>query len=132
MFDVDHQHVAVGRGHRRKARCDADISAPQECAADCVDGVQRSLDPQKNDSRFADTGALMRRGRKDNGLYAWIGSFLRRRVAPLFADLVYGLSQRDTSSLALAVVIAAVTGLVGTWVPVSRAAKANVIKVLRE
>ncbi|HET9370629.1 MAG TPA: ABC transporter permease [Vicinamibacterales bacterium] len=61
-----------------------------------------------------------------------IGLLLSVAVAPLFADLVYGLDQRDVSSLAIAVVIATAAGIVGTWVPVRRSANANVVKVLRE
>jgi ABC-type antimicrobial peptide transport system permease subunit len=52
--------------------------------------------------------------------------------APLFGDLVFGVGQRDTSSLAIAVAVAVVAGVLGTWVPVRRAAQADVVRVLRE
>ena len=61
-----------------------------------------------------------------------VGLLLSLTAAPLFADLVYGVGHRDGNSLAIAVVIALVTGVVGTWVPVRRSANANVVKVLRE
>jgi predicted permease len=53
-------------------------------------------------------------------------------AAPFFAGLIYGVGQRDARSLSLAVVVATVAGIVGTWVPVRRAARADVITVLRE
>jgi ABC-type antimicrobial peptide transport system permease subunit len=61
-----------------------------------------------------------------------IGIGLSLAVAPLFADLVYGVSHRDAASLLIATAVAAVTGIVGTWLPVRRAANANVVKILRE
>ena len=61
-----------------------------------------------------------------------VGLVLSLFVAPLFADLVYGVAQRDRSSLGLAVLIAVTTGILGTWFPVRRAANANVVKTLRE
>jgi putative ABC transport system permease protein len=60
------------------------------------------------------------------------GVLLSVAVAPLFAGLVYGVNHRDVWSLSIATAIAAVTGLVGTWLPVRRAANANVVKILRE
>ena len=53
-------------------------------------------------------------------------------AAPLFADLVYGVSQREISSLAMAVALAIAAGVLGTIVPARRAARADVVKLLRE
>jgi ABC-type antimicrobial peptide transport system permease subunit len=53
-------------------------------------------------------------------------------AAPFFGDLVYGVGLRDTGSLAIAVTVAITAGVLGTWVPVRRAARADVIGVLRE
>jgi ABC-type antimicrobial peptide transport system permease subunit len=61
-----------------------------------------------------------------------LGLLIALLGSALFADLTYGVDRRDALSLSLAVVVAIVTGLVGTWVPVRRAANANVVKVLRE
>ncbi len=61
-----------------------------------------------------------------------IGVLLALAVSPLFADLVYRIGRRDASSLSIAVVVALVTGVLGTWIPLRRAANANVVKVLRE
>jgi ABC-type antimicrobial peptide transport system permease subunit len=61
-----------------------------------------------------------------------IGVLLSMAVAPLFADLVYGVGHRDASSLSAAAAIAVVTGIVGSWLPVRRAASNDIVKVLRE
>lgn len=61
-----------------------------------------------------------------------IGVLLSMLIAPLFADLVYGVGYRDVSSLSMAAVIAVVTGIVGSWLPVRRAASNDIVKVLRE
>ena len=61
-----------------------------------------------------------------------VGSALSLSAAPLFAGLVYGVGHRDGNSLAIAVVIALVTGRGRYRVPVRRSANANVVKVLRE
>ena len=47
-------------------------------------------------------------------------------------DLVYGVGSRDPASLSAAIGIAAAAGLLGTYVPLKRAAKANVIEALRD
>lgn len=60
------------------------------------------------------------------------GVALSLASAPLFDDLVYGVSRRDVSSLLLAVMIAVAAGLAGTLLPVRRAARTDVVKVLRE
>jgi putative ABC transport system permease protein len=61
-----------------------------------------------------------------------VGVLLSMAVAPLFADLVYGVGHRDVSSLSMAAVVAVVTGIVGSWLPVRRAASNDIVKVLRE
>jgi ABC-type antimicrobial peptide transport system permease subunit len=61
-----------------------------------------------------------------------IGVVLSIAAAPLFDDLVYGVGRRDAASLSLAIVVAIVAGLAGTLLPVRRAARADVVKVLRE
>jgi predicted permease len=61
-----------------------------------------------------------------------VGALISVAGASLVADLVYGVGQRDVGSLTLAVAVAAAAGLAGTWVPVRRAANANVVKLLRE
>ena len=60
-----------------------------------------------------------------------MGVALAIGAAPLFSDLVYGVSPRDLISLSAASVLAVVTGLVGTYVPVRRAGSANVVVALR-
>ena len=52
-------------------------------------------------------------------------------VAPLFGSLIHGVAPRDAWSLAAAAVIAACTGLVGSYVPLRRAAEADPTLVLR-
>jgi putative ABC transport system permease protein len=61
-----------------------------------------------------------------------IGLLMAVAGAPLFADLTYGVGRRDLASLSLAVGVAVLAGLIGTWVPVRRAANANVVRLLRE
>jgi putative ABC transport system permease protein len=60
------------------------------------------------------------------------GILLSMAVAPLFADLVYGVGQRDASSLSMAAAVAVTTGIIGSWLPVRRAASHDVVRVLRE
>jgi putative ABC transport system permease protein len=60
-----------------------------------------------------------------------VGVGLAMGAAPLFSDLVYGVSPRDLTSLTAAGVLAVVTGLVGTYVPVRRAGSSNVVVALR-
>ena len=52
--------------------------------------------------------------------------------APLFADLLYGVSARDAGSLAGAVALTALVGAMAMYVPARRAARANIVAVLRE
>jgi ABC-type antimicrobial peptide transport system permease subunit len=61
-----------------------------------------------------------------------VGLLMALLGSSLFADLIYGVSRRDALSLSLAVGLAILMGFVGTWVPVRRAASANVVKLLRE
>jgi hypothetical protein len=60
------------------------------------------------------------------------GVLLSLAVAPLFAELAYGVARRDVRSVALALAVAVCAGVLGTYLPVRRAANANVGKVLRE
>ena len=60
------------------------------------------------------------------------GIFLSVAAAPFVSELVYGVGTRDWRSLLAAVGVAALAGVLGTWVPVRRAANADVLKVLRE
>jgi predicted permease len=59
------------------------------------------------------------------------GVLLSLAVAPLFADLIYGIGARDAGSLVIAIVAAAMAGTLGTYLPVVRAANANIVKILR-
>jgi putative ABC transport system permease protein len=61
-----------------------------------------------------------------------VGALLSLAVSPLFGALVYGVGQRDVFSLGLALVLAIAASLLGMYVPVRRAANANVVSVLRE
>jgi hypothetical protein len=61
-----------------------------------------------------------------------VGVVLALLAAPVLGDLVYGVSSRDTASLAAAVGAAILAGGLGTWLPVQRAARANIVKILRE
>jgi len=61
-----------------------------------------------------------------------IGALLSFAVSPLFGALVYGVGQRDPLSLLLALGLAIVVSLLGIYVPVRRAAAANVVTALRE
>jgi len=61
-----------------------------------------------------------------------LGLLIALAAASLFADLIFGVDRRDVVSLTLAVGVAILAGLVGTWLPVRRAANANVVKLLRE
>ena len=61
-----------------------------------------------------------------------IGLLLSLVAAPLFAELAYGVGARDAGSLTIALIVAVCAGALGTYVPVRRAANANVGKVLRE
>ena len=60
------------------------------------------------------------------------GALLSLAAAPFLSELVYAVEPRSPGSLAFAALAAAVTGLLGTLVPVRRAAAANIVKILRE
>jgi predicted permease len=60
-----------------------------------------------------------------------LGAILATGTAPLFASLVYGVAERDFWSLAAAALVAAAAGVLGTLVPVRRAAHADPVTVLR-
>jgi ABC-type antimicrobial peptide transport system permease subunit len=60
-----------------------------------------------------------------------VGAGLALVIAPMLGTLVYGVSSRDPVSLAVAVVGAVLAGIAGTYVPVLRAANANIVKILR-
>jgi putative ABC transport system permease protein len=60
-----------------------------------------------------------------------VGAGLALVIAPMLGTLVYGVSPRDPVSLAVAVVGAVFAGIAGTYVPVLRAANANIVKILR-
>jgi predicted permease len=53
-------------------------------------------------------------------------------AGPFLADLLYEVTRHDPVSLAIALVVAISAGVLGTYVPVRRAANANVVQVLRE
>ena len=61
-----------------------------------------------------------------------VGVLLALGAAPYVSELVYGVGNRDVRSLAIAVAVAVAAGTIGTYVPVRRAADANIVKVLRE
>ena len=61
-----------------------------------------------------------------------IGVGLAFAIAPLFADLLYGVAHRDRGSVALAMAVAVVAGALGTALPVLRAANGNIVKTLRD
>ncbi len=60
-----------------------------------------------------------------------VGVGLAILAAPLFSALVYGVSPRDVTSLALAAAMAVVAGLLGTYMPARRAGSADVVVALR-
>jgi predicted permease len=60
-----------------------------------------------------------------------IGVALAVTAAPFFGALVYGVAERDLTSLAVAAVVAATTGILGTYVPVRRAGDTDPVTVLR-
>jgi putative ABC transport system permease protein len=73
---------------------------------------------------------------KTSGLVAGaalpVGALLSLGVAPFFSDLVYRVASRDPVSLTGAIVLAAAAGLLGTYLPVRRAANVNILNTLRE
>lgn len=60
-----------------------------------------------------------------------VGLGLAAAIAPLFSALVFGVAERDVTSLGLAAVVAFVASVVGTYVPVRRAAMTDPVIVLR-
>jgi putative ABC transport system permease protein len=60
------------------------------------------------------------------------GLLLTMAVSPLFGSLVYGIGHRDVVSVVLALLLAIGASAMGLYIPVRRAAAANVVKVLRE
>jgi putative ABC transport system permease protein len=60
-----------------------------------------------------------------------VGLALAAAVAPLFSALVFGVAERDLASLTLAGVLAVIASVVGTYVPVRRAATTDPVIVLR-
>jgi hypothetical protein len=61
-----------------------------------------------------------------------VGLLLSFAVSPLFGALVYGVGPRAVVSFLLALGLAIAASLLGMYVPVRRAAAANVVTVLRE
>jgi putative ABC transport system permease protein len=61
-----------------------------------------------------------------------LGTIAAWLTSPMLEDLVYGVRSRDPWSLTAAVFVAAAAGLLGTYVPLRRAARANVVDALRE
>ena len=59
------------------------------------------------------------------------GALLAAASGPFIEELLYGVRAQDAGSLLLAIAIAIAAALVGTVVPVTRAAGANVVEVLR-
>ena len=60
-----------------------------------------------------------------------IGVGLAAAIAPLFSALVFGVAERDVASLGLAAALAIVASVIGTYVPVRRAATTDPVIVLR-
>jgi putative ABC transport system permease protein len=59
------------------------------------------------------------------------GILMSLALAPMFAELTYGVGKRDTASLVLAVTVALAAGLLGTTLPVLRASRMNIVSILR-
>ena len=53
-------------------------------------------------------------------------------AGPFLADLLYEVTRHDPVSMVVALVVAITAGVLGTYIPVRRAADANVVQVLRE
>jgi ABC-type antimicrobial peptide transport system permease subunit len=60
-----------------------------------------------------------------------VGAGLALVIAPMLGTLVYGVSPRDPVSLIVAIGAAVLAGIAGPYVPVLRAANANIVKILR-
>jgi hypothetical protein len=61
-----------------------------------------------------------------------VGLGLSIAVSPLFGGLVYGIGERDAASIALALTLALAASVLGLYIPVRRAAAANIVRTLRE
>ena len=61
-----------------------------------------------------------------------VGVVLSLGAAALFSDLLYGVSPRDPVSLGLAVVIAALISMTAMCLPTRKAARADIVRILRE
>lgn len=59
------------------------------------------------------------------------GAAIALAMAPWLGSLVYGVPARDVGSLVVAIGMATIVGLVGSYVPVVRSANANIVKILR-
>ena len=53
-------------------------------------------------------------------------------AGPFLADLLYEVTRHDVVSMVVALVVAITAGVLGTYIPVRRAADANVVQILRE
>jgi ABC-type antimicrobial peptide transport system permease subunit len=60
-----------------------------------------------------------------------IGIAMALALAPMFAEITYGVGKRDTASMLLAVAVALAAGLLGTTLPVIRARRMNIVSILR-
>lgn len=60
-----------------------------------------------------------------------VGATLCFVAAPMFADLIYGVPTRDVFSMAAAIAAAIVAAIIGTFVPVWRSTRANIVTILR-
>jgi predicted permease len=61
-----------------------------------------------------------------------VGIVLSLIAGPFLADLLYEVTRHDPVSMAVALVVAVTAGVLGTYIPVRRAADANVVQILRE
>ena len=61
-----------------------------------------------------------------------LGVLLSMAVSPLFGGLIYGVGPHDPGSASLAVLLALAASALGLYIPVRRAAAADVVKILRE
>lgn len=60
-----------------------------------------------------------------------VGVGLSIAAAPVFAELIFSVGARDTFSLSVAVIVAVLTSVAGTLLPVLRSAESNVVAILR-
>jgi hypothetical protein len=75
---------------------------------------------------YIKTGGLVMAGS------VFVGVVLSLGAAVLFSDLLYGVTPRDPMSLALAVAIAALISATAMCLPTRKAAKADIVSILRE